>query len=200
MPDFSTLAPDQSGPTMPAPGEASFQQLAPSSLYDRAVQQYPVLKKYDIGFKNNIGGGDGYMESWSPSETGTPDRPRPAEFPIGKFGVENYRADSKPSDVIADVVSHHLINVDPTVKAAYSKFAGSLQPFQQQILQDQYAHAQKNEGETRPFDSWKANTGVPGYFRGYAFQQWPSEFNDRAYTPEQKQGLDSMVNYLKAGK
>ena len=38
---------------------------------------------------------------------------------------------------------------------------------------------------------------MPGLFRGYAFEQWPKEFNDRVYTPEQKQMLDEMVQHLR---
>ena len=170
------------------------------SLLDQAREQYPVLNNYDIGYKNNIGGGPGYMESWSPTETGTPDFPRPQEFPPGQFGVENYRADSRPIDVLADVASHHLINVDPTVKQAYQNFQGSLEPWQEDILKDQYQYAQQNENEQRPYEDWKSASGVPGYFRGYTFQQWPDEFNKNAYTPEQIKNLDGVMDYLRGTK
>jgi hypothetical protein len=39
-------------------------------------------------------------------------------------------------------------------------------------------------------------TGLPAYFRGYAFKQWPDEFNERAYTPEQREMFDRMMNQL----
>lgn len=189
------LAPN---PALPAyPWTPGAQQ---PSLMDQARQQYPVLNNYDIGYKNNIGGGPGYMESYVPGEEGTPENPRPKEFPLTQFGVENYRADSTPSDVMADITSHHLINVDPTVKQAYRDFTGSLEPWQHDILQNQYQYAQKNEGETRPYEAWRDASGLPGYFRGYAFQQWPADFNKRAYTPAQTQKLDQMMKYLKGGR
>ncbi len=170
------------------------------SLLDQTKQQFPILGNYDIGFKNNIGGGQGYMESWPPNETGTPDQPRPNDFPIGSFGIENYSAKSKPLDVLGDIVSHHLINVDPTVKKTYNDFQSSVQPFQEEMLKNQYAHAQQNENETRSYEDWKSNTGVPAFFRGHPFQQWPADFNQRAYTPQQVQMLDDMMNYLRGSK
>lgn len=170
------------------------------SLMDQARQQYPILNNYDIGYKNNVGGGQGWMESWPPNETGTLQSPRPKEFPIGQFGVENYRADSRPMDVLADITSHHLINFDPTVKQSYQDFSSSLEPWQTDILKDQYRHAQIFEGETRPYETWKQYSGLPGYFRGYTFQQWPEDFNKQAYTPQQMKMLDGVMNYLSGKK
>lgn len=73
-------------------------------------------------------------------------------------------------------------------------------PQQNAILQDQYDYAQKNEGETGSFDDWKDRAGMPGFFRGYTFQQWPKDFNDKAYTPEQRQKLDKLMNYFQGSK
>lgn len=174
--------------------------MAPPSLLDQARQQYPLLKNYDIGYKNNIGGGQGYMESWPPGEPGSPTAPRPSEFPTNQFGVENYRADSKPSDLAGDVTSHHLINIDPRVKQTYQDFTGSLEPWQHGILKQQYQHARQNEGENRPYETWRDAAGLPSYFRGYAFQQWPAETYNQTYTPQQMQALDAMVQYLRGGR
>jgi hypothetical protein len=171
---------------------------APPTLLDQARQQYPALLNYDIAYKDNPGGGQGYMESWPPGETGTPAQPRPAEFSPNRFGVENYRPDSKPLDVLGDVVSHHLVNIDPTIKQAYQSFTGSIQPWQEDILKSQYQHAVANQGEQRPYEAWRTMSGVPGYFRGYAFQQWPAAFNQRAYTPEQMNSFDHMMQYLRS--
>lgn len=167
-----------------------------AGLLDQAKQQYPILDSHSIGFKNNPGGGDGYMESWPPNETGTPDRPRPKEFPLNQFGVENYRPDSRPIDVLADVTSHYLIKSDPVVKNIYEVFSSSLQPFQENILKEQYQHAVTNEGEKRPYEDWKVNSGLPGYLRGYTFKQWPDDFNQKAYTLSQMKLLDGLMGYL----
>lgn len=169
------------------------------NLLEQAQTEFPVLKNYNIGFKQNIGGGDGYMESWPADEPGTADRPRPKEFEIGQFGVENYRPDSKPIDVAADITSHHLINSDPFVRGVFQNFKGSITPEQKKTLQSQYEHAKEHEGETRSYEAWEKNTGLPAALRGYAFKQWPEEFNNKFYTPEQKDMLDGMLDYLKSG-
>lgn len=167
------------------------------SLLDQARQQYPLLSNYDIAYKNNPGGGQGYMESWPPGETGTPQQPRPAEFNPNRFGVENYKPTSTPTDLAADVVSHHLVNIDPQIKQTYQQFGASLQPWQEDIMRGQYQHAQANQGEQRPYEAWRAASGVPAYFRGYAFQQWPQDFNKQAYTPQQMNSFDHMMQYLR---
>lgn len=169
----------------------------PPTLLDQARQQYPVLQNYDIGYKNNPGGGQGYMESWPAGEPGSAASPRPSDLPANQFGVENFNPNSRPIDLLGDVASHHLVNVDPRVKQAYQDFTGSLEPWQHNILQQQYQHATQNQGETRSYEAWRDNTGLPAYFRGYTFQQWPDEFNKQAYTPQQTAGLDNVMNYLK---
>lgn len=172
------------------------------SLYDRAVQEYPILKQHDVGFaySPHKPGGVGMMESFPPGEMGDPENPRPKGFGQNQFGVEVYDPAATPRDVMADVVSHHLVNVDPVVQDYYAKFQQSLTPDQMARLQEQYAHAQANENEQRPYAEWAQMTGVPAYFRGYAFGQWPPEFNQRAYTKDQMKMFDGMTNYLKTGK
>ncbi len=81
------------------------------------------------------------------------------------------------------------------IKQTYQEFGASLQPWQHDRLREQYAHAQQNEGETRPYEDWKAISGLPAYFRGYPFQQWDNA--KELYTAEQTQNLDGMMNYLR---
>ncbi len=174
------------------------------NLLEQARDQYPVLKKYDYGYTEKFRPGGGYLEHWEPGEAGAPttpqaplDGPRPTELPLDKHGLEIRDPNTRPIDVLGDIASHHLVNADPVVKKAYQDFQNSMTPEQHARLQDQYQYAQKNEGETRPYEDWKAASGMPAYFRGYTFQQWPKEFNDDAYTPEQRQSLDGVMGYLK---
>ena len=64
-------------------------------------------------------------------------------------------------------------------------------------LQDQYAYYQQHPEfkESRPFEQWKEASGMPGYFRGYTFNQWDDAKS--AYTPQQLQLLDQVKQYLK---
>ena len=167
----------------------------PDNLLDQAKTQYPILNNYDIKYKEDFGRGVGYLESWPPGETGSTDLPRPQEFGANDFGLEVYDKNTRPIDVVGDVVSHHLVNVDPKIKDHYDKFTKSLEPWQQDILKEQYLNSQKQYGENRSFEDWKNISGLPAYFRGYPFQQWVNPNN--MYTKDQLLNLDNMMNYLK---
>lgn len=197
MAGFGSLNPtDESGvspSTQPTP-----------NLLAQARAQYPILNNYDYGYTENFRHGGGYLEHWEPGEAGvapTPQTPldglRPSGLPLNKPGLEIRDPNTRPIDILGDITSHHLINTDPVVKTTYQGLQDSMTPQQHAMLQDQYQYAQKNEGENRSYDDWKAVSGMPGFFRGYAFRQWPDEFNDKVYTPEQKANLDGMMKYLR---
>jgi hypothetical protein len=161
----------------------------------QAAQEFPILRDLSVGYKESFGKGQGYLEFWPADETGTSDAPRPQEFPMGTVGVEVYDPKTRPIDIMGDVASHHLIQTDPYVKKAYEVFETSLTGDQRARLQDQYEYARRNEGERRPFNEWYEHSGLPGYFRGYAFDQW--ENAAELYTPDQRQLFDNMMDYLR---
>ena len=167
-------------------------------LWNQAQQEYPVLKGLGLAYKYNPGAYQGYLESWQGDEPGTPDHPRPPEFPMGQLGLEVYNPQTQPKDIMADAASHFMINSDPTIAQHYKAFQQSLEPWQHQILQEQYGYHQQTYGEQRPFEQWRELTGIPGYFRGYPFQQW--ENSESMYTPQQLQNFDSMMRFLREPK
>lgn len=164
------------------------------NLMDQAKTQYPILNNYDIKYKENFGRGQGYLESWPPGETGSTELPRPSEFGANDFGLEVYDKTTRPIDILGDVVSHHLVNVDPVLKNTYKNFISSIEPWQENILKEQYSHAKEKYGENRPFDDWKEISGLPAYFRGYPFQQWDN--SEHLYTKDQIKNLDEMMKYV----
>jgi len=166
-----------------------------SDVFNQALKEYPILGRYGVKGKYSPNARDGYLEFWPPGESGPPDYPRPEEFGDSP-GVEIYKEDTKPIDVLGDVTSHWLIEQDPIVSKYYDDFKQSLTPDQRQRLKGQYSYAQQNFDETRPYEQWESMSGMPGYFRGYPFKQWPDEFNQKAYTPEQRSELDRMMGYL----
>lgn len=168
------------------------------NLMEQASSQYPILNNYDIKYKENFGRGQGYLESWPPDEEGSPELTRPPEFAPKDFGVEVYDRTTRPIDILGDVVSHHLVNVDPTLKNTYQNFTSSIQPWQENILKDQYLHAQEKYGEARPYSDWKETAGLPAYFRGLPFEQWDN--SESLYTPDQIKNLNDMMTYLKKTK
>lgn len=182
------------------------QEAAPSSapepqspnVFDQAVKQYPIIARAGVVGVVTPKENAGYLEFYPPGETGTKEAPRPAAIPIDRPGVEIYSGKTSPLDVLGDVVSHHLVKSDPKIAAYYQQFQKSLTPDQQARLQEQYQWDQQKEGETRPFSEWAATAGLPAYFRGYAFKQWPDDFNAQAYTPDQRAMFDQMMQYLQA--
>lgn len=166
-----------------------------SDVFQQAMEKYPILQQHGIKGKVSPGAREGYLEFWPPGESGPPDYPRPKEFGDSP-GVEIYKDDTRPIDVLGDVTSHWLINQDPIVSKYYDDFKTSMTPDQRARLKEQYSYAQQNFEESRPYEDWESMTGMPGYFRGYAFQQWPEDFNQQAYTQDQRVMFDQMMNYL----
>lgn len=169
-----------------------------NDIFQKTIAEFPLLKKYGINGKVSPDtSSSNVLEFWAPGEAGSDTTARPKEFPLDKPGVELYGDRAKTSDVAGDIVSHYLVEKDQTIKDYYQKFTGSITTEQKSILQAQYQWAKENEGEQRSFGDWVKNTGMPGYFRGYAFKQWPDEFNDKAYTSEQRKMFDEMMDYIK---
>ena len=165
-------------------------------LFEKAKKEYPYLADKDIAFDYAPGKGQGYLEFYSPTETGSPEYPRPQNIPMGKVGVQVFDPKTRPVDILADYVSHYGVENDPYLSAQYKQFTQSFTPEQQKKLQEQYSWYQNNPKfkETRPFEEWAKASGIPGYFRGYTFNQWPD--SSKMYTPEQLNTLNAVKKYL----
>lgn len=123
--------------------------------------------------------GKGERDSFNPS--------RPA---IELFGTK-----ATARGVAGDIVSHYLARgVDPTLTKFYNDFRHTLTVAQHKQLLEQYAWAKAHEGERRSYQKWARTSGIPAYFRGYAFGQWPDA--QRYYTKAQLGRFDEMVRYL----
>ena len=106
-----------------------------------------------------------------------------------------YDPRTRPIDVMGDVASHGMVNTDGVMNYYYNEFKRTLKPWQKDRLKKQYEYSKKNLGEKRDFNKWLEMSGLPGYFRGYAFKQW--EKPNEMYTPEQRAMFDDMMNYLR---
>ena len=164
-----------------------------ASLLDLAKTEFPYLADKDIQYsfvpKTDLKD-PRMLEFYSPEET-----QRPANLPLGKVGVENYDPNTKTSDLLADYVSHHAVQNDPKLKPLYDAFASTLD---NKVMQERYQYDVAHEGEKRSFEDWAKASGVPAVFRGYTFRQFPEQFNNRFYSPTQKQILNqirSLVGY-----
>jgi len=186
---------------MPIDDDQVFQQVVQENdpqFLEQARKEFPRLKNIDMGYKFTPKEDRGFIEFFPADEPGSPEFPRPKELPMGKPGIEVYSAKTRPIDVAGDIASHYMIYNDPRMIDFYSQFRQSITPEQQQRMQQQYEFYQKNYGETRPYDQWYEMTGLPGYFRGYPFQQYDPEVIEQAYNQNQRLLLDQMLNYLRS--
>jgi len=165
-------------------------------LFEKAQQEYPYLANKNIAYKYSPNKGRGFLEFYDPEETGSPEFPRPKELPLGKIGIEVFDPKTRPIDILADYVSHYGVEQDPFLVERYKQFASSMTPEQRQRLQEQYKYYQQHPEyrEQRPYEEWEKISGLPGYFRGYTFNQWDNP--QELYTQQQLQMLDEVRRYL----
>jgi hypothetical protein len=162
------------------------------STFDRALQAYPYLADKDIHSVTTINPKDNrFLEFYPPDEPGSPQYPRPKELPMGKVGIQILSNKTRPIDVLADYVSHHAVNADPTLQSLYAEFEANVDP---NVLRQRYEQHRKKFGEKRPYEIWKERTGLPELFRGYTFNQWDNA--EQMYTPTQLGILNRVRDYV----
>lgn len=164
------------------------------NIMQQTAKDYPRLAPFlgKMAYKKSKAEDGRMLESYPVGEDYSFDPTRPA--------IEDFSDKTAPKDVAGDVVSHFLVagpNADPRLAAYYNTFRSSMTPDQQARLQEQYQWAKDKEGEKRPFRVWAEKSGIPAYFRGYAFDQWPREHASKLYTPKQIAMFDEMNAYLK---
>src|ERR1700677_596838 len=170
---------------------------APDDIIGQAKKQWPVLNDPTLHYLYTPKSGPNvpYLETFPPGEGGGADEPRPKEFPMNHYGIQVYRPDTQPVNVLGDAVVHKLRFTNPTIGKYYSDFEQSLTPQQQAILQRQYKYHVANNGEKRPYQEWYKQSGLTQLFGGYAFggtKKWPASY----CTPEQLKMFDQMMKYL----
>jgi hypothetical protein len=164
---------------------------AAAGPFDQVSREFPGLAKAlsGVAFKNSPAspGDRRGLEFYPQGEEDSYDRTRPA--------IETFGDRASPSDIAADLVSHYLAQGgDPKITATYKQFEKSLTPDQQSMIRRRYEFDRKH-GENRSFKDWYRVSGLPMFFRGYAFNQLDD--GDFTYTPEQKQLFDEMMGGLR---
>jgi hypothetical protein len=177
--------------------QPSDQPDASANAFESAQQQWPILRNQNILSKFTPRQSPEKLEAWPPGEAGTVTRPRPQEFPTDSYGIEVYNH-TRPIDVLGDVVSHFLVDKDPEVRKFYNEFNRSITPQQERHVLGEHFLYDKAHGDKRSYQDWRRISGLPAYFRGHPFQQWPENYNKRVYTPQQRELLDRMMRYLSA--
>lgn len=157
----------------------------------QAKKAYPYLANSGLVGISGQDGGTRKLEYWPRGEPGNAQYPRPSGIPMNSVGVELFDKNVSPKDILADYVSHEAVTSDPKLQALYQEFAATVP---EETMRKRYEYHKANLGEQRDFETWKERSGMPEYFRGYTFDQWPDA--RRFYSPQQLQKLDQVRQYL----
>ncbi len=128
------------------------------------------------------------LEFYAPDETDNPNR--------GKPTIEVFDRNMTPTDLMGEVLSHHLPKVDPNVAQFRSQIIQSMTPQQIQEISGDYEN-EKRAGLVDKGDdlkAWLNKQGGDSFFRGYPTGQWPAN----VYTPQQKATYEQLRSYLTA--
>ena len=160
--------------------------------YNEIVKLYPYLKDkpFDFLYTPNPNA-DVYLETYNPEETGPPTAPRPKELPLGRYGIQVFKPNTRPIDVLGDYVSHAGVKEDPTLSKLYEEFKSATPDA---VMKARYKEHQQF-GEKRPYSAWLEMTGYPELFRGYTFDQFGPN-SERIYSPEQLKVLNKVKQYV----
>ena len=175
------------------PQAEALDRIRGENLWKSAQSKYPILKNFDVQYAYRPPDYDpaihGGVEFLSPDET-----ERFEGMPVGKIGIAVYDPKTSEIDLLGDMVSHHMVNEDPKVKGVYDEFVKTLTPEQWAELKAEYAYEnpEAKPGEVTLPQDWIDRVGYPSAFRGYLFNQWPTD----QYTNEQKKLLDTLKPYL----
>jgi hypothetical protein len=168
------------------------------SLLEELYAEYPRLRAHSFRYLSSLLGRDWRgkpyrnrkMEFYPPGEAHNP-------FP-GYPTIEQFDPSMSKYDVLGEIFSHYVPQVDSVFAAGKQRFMDLLTPAQKRELHGDYQH-QVHEGlfETRvpTFEEWLARQGGDGAFRGYVAKQLPASF----YTREQLQIFQELMAYLKGG-
>lgn len=174
-------------------GQPGLNKLAQSNpSFAQTVQnQYPWMKNVDYNIRDSRQQGDPtgskrYLEFYPPDER---DNPQP-----GKPTVEVFSNEMGPSDVMGEILSHHLPSVDPVIAAYRKALIGQMTPDQKRGIQGDYEMNKRNRLVDKGDDlnAWLQKQGGDSFFRGMPTGQWKKE----EYTPTQQQIYEQMFQYL----
>jgi len=178
-----------------------------SEFKRRAEKEYPYLKEKDVNVAYNPDRKLGYLEFYPPGETGSPEFPRPEQFPMNESGIDVRSPKTTSKDILGDYVSHYGIYSDPVLIENYQQVEESLTDKQKDFLKRQYNDYQRGyyvdenntkvslgEPESRPYEDWLKMSGLPGLYRGNLFNQWQN--SEDFYTEEQLDLFKKAKEYL----
>jgi hypothetical protein len=148
--------------------------------------KFPWTSKVDLNLIDSTAKGDASRKlEFYPSDER--DNPLP-----GKPTVEVFGKDVTESDLMGEVLSHHLPKTDKQVARFRQQILDSMTPQQKQSIRGDYQNERKAGLTKDSFETWLSKQGGDSFFRGYPTGQWPSS----EYTAQQKQVYAQLQSYL----
>jgi hypothetical protein len=184
-------------------------------LFEKAKKEYPYLSGQDIAYDYTPIEKAGFLETFDPVETGDPNNPltqRPANIPLGQYGIQVRSPQATPAMIMGDAISHvfNQVNpktgqpVDPAYYQLYQQFVNTMQTpeWQQRLAKDyetekEQLAKEKSNLDLGTFQHYIQNNRIPAYMRGYVMKQWDDDWNKSWMSPQQQQILDQIKSYLK---
>ena len=181
---------------------ASPQKAGLLNSFQQAEANWPRFKEANLAYTKSPNDGSGRkIEAWDEGDKGGfkmrgETLYRPEGLPLNQRGIEDFGDNTPPLDLYGDLVSHYSVNEEGSeLRKKYLDFTGNVP---METMQNRYGHAQaeaaKYGEKIAPFDEWNSRSGMPEYFRGYTFNQWPNA--EEMYRPEDLEKLDSIKGLL----
>ena len=163
------------------------------NLMRKAREDYGFISQHNPAVV--LENGPGFAETYSADETGTPDYPRPAGIPLGRFGV----GVRQPNKFTHHDLAMEMLHVDPYANEVRGHLAASLEPQQIEAMKNHYLDDQGSLDEGLSQDHALRN-GTDAIMRG-ALGQAPQEVNTAmGFSGPQTALIEGLRNYMKTGK
>lgn len=165
-------------------------------LLNKAKSKYGFLKDKPLKVIVNPKTDRGYAEFWFNDDPGGDEYKRPADIPMGQYGIEIYKPDQFNEDDLAGEVLH----ADPIARKTADAITSTLNEEQLKELALNAVDYQYSIELGMPKERAIQNA-VDGLIRGYVVGQWPKEAIDSMKLDDnQKSMLQKLKDYVLTGK
>lgn len=161
-----------------------------NALLNKTRREYPFIN--NTAPMVSVGQGSGYAEVWPQGEEGAPNSPRPAQFPINRFGVEvRNPTQFRPNDLAGEV-----LHGDPKAQAARDALLPTMTPQQLGLLKREALDYGESIRQGMSEQDAIRNM-MDSAVRGYVVNQWPESMNRALnFTPQQLGILNGLRSYV----
>lgn len=165
-----------------------------------AERDYKFLQNHDLNVLVSPKENAGFAETYPKGETGSPEEPRPNQFPIDQIGIEIRRPDKFTKHDLAAEVLHD----DPVANRTREELKASFTPEQLDALKRTAGDYQFTiaEGPKKGIEERAINNATDSLLRAYTVGQWESmqKVKDIGLNQEQIDKLKNLHYYMVHGE